>query len=145
MSSTQYTFSSLHGITLLLTFNNPIPFTTMFLVVGGTCWHICPYIYNNLLEPCEQVGVGTNGIFLGPMLQLNCLPILPLHYSPSKTMSPAAPGRVMASSPHLACTGWSQLDRMRLHACSLTTGLSKGPLDAGIGLIQQHTHIYSRM
>jgi hypothetical protein len=49
---------------------------------------------------------------------------------------PAAPGRVIASSPHFACTGRSQLGRMCSHTCSLTTGLSKGLLDAGIGLTQ---------
>jgi hypothetical protein len=46
----------------------------------------------------------------------------------------------MAPSRHLAWARWSQLGRVRMHMCSLTTGFRKGLLDIGTGQTLQEFH-----
>ncbi len=57
--------------------------------------------------PHEQDGIGTNGVYQGHTLQLNCPANIALQYSPSKTMSQVAPCRVKAPSWRLAGKVWS--------------------------------------
>jgi hypothetical protein len=60
---------------------------------------------SSLLELHEQVGVSTNRVFLGPMLQLNCPTNIAPPPFPSKTMSQFVPSRVMALSRCLVALG----------------------------------------
>ncbi len=108
----------------------PTLLNTMLRRVGRSCTSFTYYEYvhnicSNLPQPHEQVDVVTNGVFLWPMFQLNCLPILPLQDN--------APRAVMAPSWCLTCAYWSQLGLMRMRMCSLITGLKKGPPGTGIG------------
>jgi hypothetical protein len=94
------------------------------------------YICSNIFEPRWADCVGTNEVYFGSMLQLNC----PTNTAPTPTPLqdnvPGSPWSFMALSWRLVCTGRSQLGRCHVFTCTLMTGLEKGPLDAGIGPAQ---------
>jgi hypothetical protein len=98
-----------------------------------------------------------DGVYLRPMLQLNC-PISIAHPpSPSKTMSQGAPCRVMALSQHLVCTeglgGHNRVDLLlsppsstwqRLDRLSLTVYFFFLPLTAVTGeKVSNHGILFS--
>jgi hypothetical protein len=90
----------------------------------------CPHAHSNQIEPCEQVGVGTNGSVSDPCFNSTVPPILPLQGNVPHRPSRAPYPRGYDSSLRLMYTRRTQLGHYARAHTFTGTRMVRDPLEA---------------
>ncbi len=133
-------FSWLHGIAIFVSLLHMQWFISIWYnAIKGRqitftlqIYMFCSCTCGNLLELRKQINVCTNRVFFVPMLQLNCLSILPLHHCPPRQ----CPRWVQQGNGSFYVLGSHRGVTVHVHMCILTRGLEEGLLDTVVGPTQ---------